>query len=128
MSSIRRTTAALGASVLLATSLAGVAASPAQAADREFRYAGADIDFDVERDDGRYEVDVDVDDAAPGSRWRIVLRHNGKVFHKAVHRADSDGEIEVDRERANTRGRDTFKLTIKKIGGPRAKSRTIRRR
>lgn len=128
MLNLRRTTATLGATALLATPLAVVAASPAVAADREFGYAGAEVEFDVEKDDGRFEIDVDVDDAKPGSKWRIVLRHNGKVFHKRVHTADSDGDIDVDRERRDTRGRDTFKLTIKRIGGPAARSSVIKRR
>ena len=126
MLSLRRTTATLGAAALLAAPLA--AASPAVAADREFRYAGAEIEFDVEKDDGRYEIDVDVDDAKPRSKWRIKILHNGKVVHNRIHRADSDGEIDVDRVRRDTRRRDTFKLTIKKIPGPRAKSSVIRRR
>lgn len=128
MLKLRRTTATLGAMALIATPLTLMAASPASAADREFRYAGADVDFDVERDDGRFEVDVDIDDAKPGSKWRIVLRHDGKVFHKRVHRADGDGDIDVDKSRPNTVGKDVFKLKVKKIGAEKAATRTIRRR
>lgn len=128
MLNLRRTTATLGATALLATPLAVLTASPAAAADREFGYAGADVEFDVERDDGRFEVEVEIDDARPGSRWRVVLRHNGKVFHERVHRADGDGEVEIEKKRRNTRGRDTFKLTVKRIGGPKARKATIRRR
>ena len=128
MTNLRRRTAPLGAAALLASPLTFMAAAPAAAADREFRYGGAEIEFDVEKDDGRFEVDVDVDDAKSGSTWRIVLRHDGKRFHKKVHRADSDGDIEIDKNRRDTRGKDVFKLRIKKIGGPTAVTRTIRAR
>lgn len=122
----RRTTAALGAVALLSAPLAVLSAAPASAADREFRYAGAEIDFDVEKDDGRIEVSVDIDDARPGTRWRVVLRQNGRVFHKKVHRADREGDVEIDKNRPDTRGRDTIKLTVKKVGAKKAATRVIR--
>ena len=129
MSKLRRTTATVGAAALLAAPLAIVGASPASAADREFKYAGADVEFDVDRDDGRYEVEVELDDVKkPNARYRIVLRQNGKVFHKKVHRAGGDREISIEKNRPNTRGKDVFKLRIKKIGAKKAAVRTIRRR
>jgi len=128
MVGMRKITATIGTAALLATPLSLVAASPAAAADREFRCAGADVDFDVEKDDGRFEVDVDIDDAKPGSKWRIVLRHDGNRFHKKVHRADNDGEIDIDKNRPNTNGKDVFKLKVKRIGGPKACTRTITKR
>lgn len=128
MTNLRRITATLGAATLLASPLTFMTAAPVMAADREFRYAGAEIEFDVEKDDGRFEVEVEVDDAKPGSKWRVILKHDGKRFHKKVHRADGDGEIEIDKDRPDTRGKDVFKLRIKKIGGPKAVTRTIRAR
>jgi hypothetical protein len=122
---VRRTTAAVAAAALLASPMA--LAGPASAADREFRVGGADVEFDVEKDDGRFEVEVDIDDAKPGSKWRVVLRHDGKRFHNRVHRADSDGDVDIDRKRPNTAGKDTFKVVVKKVGGPK-KARTIRMR
>lgn len=127
MFTLRKAAATLGATALLASPLA-LAAAPAHAADREFRCGGADVEFDVEKDDRRFEVDVDVDDATPGSKYRIVLRHNGKVFHKKVYRADSDGDVaDFDRKRPDTRGKDRFAITVKKIGGPKACTRVITR-
>ena len=126
----RKTIATVGATALLATPLSMIA-SPAHAdgpeKDREFRVAGAEVDFKVEKDDGRFEIEVDIDDAKPGSKWRVVLKHDGRLIHKKVHRADSDGEIEIDKNRRNTKGADTFKVRVKKIGGD-SKSRTIRMR
>jgi hypothetical protein len=128
MLNLRRTTATLGAAALVAAPLTLMTAAPASAAEREFRVAGADVDFQVEKDDGRFEVDVDIDDAQPGSRWRVVLWHDGKRFHKRVHTADNDGDVDIDKNRRNTAGKDVFKVKVKKIGGPKAKTRTIRLR
>lgn len=125
---LRRTAAALGTTALVAAPLTMMTASPAAAADREFRYAGAKVGYDVEKDDGRFEIDVDVDDAKPGSRWTISLWHDGKRYYHRTRTADRDGDIEVQRSRANTRGKDVFKMRIKRVGGPAAETRTITRR
>jgi hypothetical protein len=125
MLNLRRTTATLGAAALVAAPLTLMTAAPASAAEREFRVAGADVDFEVEKDDGRFEVEVDIDDAKPGSRWRVVLWQDGKRYHKRVHTADRDGDVEIDKNRRNTAGKDVFKVKVKKIGGPKAKTRVI---
>jgi hypothetical protein len=123
---VRRTTAAVAAAALLASPMA--LAGPASAADREFRVGGADVEFDVEKDDGRFEVEVDIDDAKPGSKWRITLWHNGKRFFKDTRRADRDGDVaDVERNRPNTKGKDVFKVKVKKVGG-KSKARTITKR
>ncbi len=123
MTTIRRITATLGAAALVATPLA--VASPASAAEREFRYGGAEVEFSVEKDDGRFEVDFDLDYARRGERFRVVLKHDGKTFHKRVHTVDREGDIEIEKNRRNTAGKDVFKLKLKKIGGPKAVTRTI---
>ena len=123
----RRTVAALGAAVLVAVPL-GVAGAPsAAAAERTFRCAGAEVDFEVEKDSGRFEVDVSID-TTRNARWRVVLRQDGKVFHNRVLRADRDGDIDVDRRRPDTRGADVFVLRVKKVGGPAACTSRIRLR
>ena len=127
MFTFRRTTAALGASVLIAVPLSIVGAPPAHAADREFRCAGAQVDFEVDQERGRFEVDVSID-TTRNARWRVTLRQNGRVFHQRVHRADRDGDVDVDLRRPDTRGADVFKLRVKKIGGPAACTSRIRLR
>ena len=127
MINLRRTTAAVGTVALIATPLA-LTAAPASAAEREFRYAGADVDFSVEKDDGRFEVDVDIDGARSGSRWRVTLWHDGVRYHSRVHTADREGDVDIDKSRRNTKGADVFKLRVKKIGGAPAVTRTVRLR
>lgn len=128
MTNIRKAVATVAATALVATPLTLLTATPAAAADREFRYAGAKVELDVEKDDGRFEIDVDIDDAKPGSKWRVVLRHNGRIYHKRVHTADREGDVDIDKERPDLRGQDTFRFKIKRIGGPKAAVRVIKRR
>ncbi|MCD4524725.1 hypothetical protein [Nocardioides sp. cx-173] len=126
----RKVTAALAAAALVAapvTMIAGPAHADGPEQKREFRLAGADVDFKVEKDDGRFDVEVSIDRARPGSRWRVVLRHDGRVFVNTVRRADRDGEIDIDRFHRDTAGADVFKVRVKKVGGG-AKERTIRMR
>lgn len=129
MITLRRATATIGTAALLATPLAMLGASPASAADREFRYGGAHVEFDVEKDDGRFEIDVELDNIRKAHfRYRIVLRHDGKVIHNRIHRAGADREIEIDKNRRNTKGKDVFRLKVKRVGWKKAANRAIVRR
>lgn len=125
---LRRITAALVATAVVGAGL-GMLTSPAQAdgpeKEKEFRVSGADVDFSVEKDDGRYDVSVDIDDAKPGSRWRVVLKHEGDKIHSRIHRADDDGDVDIDRTRPDMRGTDVFKVRVKRIGGD-AQAQVIR--
>jgi hypothetical protein len=129
MSITRKATAALGVAALFAApvGLAAPANADGPEKEKEFRVAGAEVDFSVEKDDGRFEVEVDVDDARPGSKWRVVLWHDGRRYHNKGHRADDDGDIEIDKKRRDTKGKDTFKVKVKKVGGA-AKTSIIRMR
>lgn len=129
MISLRKSTATVAVGALLAAPLSLLGTSSASAADREFRYAGAKVEFDVEKDDGRFEIDVDLDNIKqPKAGWRIVLRHNGKVYHNRIHRAGGDGEIDFERKRPNTRGKDVFTIRVKKLSAKKAAVRKIVRR
>jgi hypothetical protein len=119
--STKRSAAALGAAALLAAPM--MSATPAAAADREFRYGGAEVEFEVGKDDGRFEVEVDIDGKRT-DRWRVTLWHDGKRYHHKVHQ----GDVDIEKKRPNTRGKDVFKLRVKKIGGPKAVTRVITRR
>ncbi len=114
MRTMRKATATLGIATLLAVPAVTLVASPASAVEKSGPCADARVDLSVERDDGGFEVEADVDNANPGSRWKIVLKHDGKRFYKQTRRADNDGDISVDRFRSNTAGKDVFKLTVTK--------------
>lgn len=116
MNALRRTTAATGAVALLAVPATLLVTAPAQAVERSERCDGARIELSVEKDDGRFEVEADVDDAPRGSQWRVTLLQDGKRFFTDVRRADDDGDVSVDRERRNTAGKDVFTFRANKVG------------
>ena len=111
---LRKTIAAAGVAALLAAPMA--TAAPAAAADREFRYGGAEVDFEVDKDDGRFEVELDIDDAKRGTKWRIMLYQDGKRYYNKLHTAPRDGDIEIERNRPDTWGKDVFKLRLHRAG------------
>lgn len=105
---------------LPATALA-VTAVPAAAdpgdAERHGRCGGGSYELSVDREDGGYEVGVDLDRVAPGSRWTIVVRHDGTRATKVTRRADREGDLDVDLFRRGTAGSETFAFTAKRVGG-----------
>lgn len=126
-----RTGIAALTAVAVAAPAALLLAAPAHAdgpeKSKEFRFAGAEVDFSVEKERGKFEVDVDLDDVRPGSRWRLVLRHDGKVVHDRTYTADREGEVEFTKYRKDTKGKDTFKLAVRKVDGPKRYSSIVMR-
>lgn len=111
----------IASTALLATAAAGttvLVAGPASAdVDRTGTCAGATYELSVDRERGGWEVDADLDNARPGSSWRVALRHDGQVVTSRVHTADAEGEIDVDAWRRDTAGSDSFVLKVKPVGG-----------
>ncbi|QIK65550.1 hypothetical protein G7072_03655 [Nocardioides sp. HDW12B] len=116
MNALRRTTAATGAVALLAVPATMLITAPAQAVDRSERCDGARIELSVEKDDGRFEVEADVDNALRGSQWRVTLLQDGNRYFTDVRTADNEGDVSVDRNRPNTAGKDVFTFRANKVG------------
>jgi hypothetical protein len=126
MKHLTRTVAGLGTAVALAVPTALVVAAPAHAdVERRGACGAGSYELSVDREDGGYEVSADVDRVAPGSRWRVVMKHDGQRFYRNVLRADHEGELDVDRQRGNTSGRDTFTFRAKRLGHPVACSARV---
>lgn len=125
MNLLQKTTTTLAASALLAVPALVVAATPASAVERSGTCSGARFELSAEKDDGRFEVEADIDNARPGSKWRVILKHDGRTYYNKVRTADREGDISADFNRRNTAGKDVFKLTVKKVGSSTACSRTI---
>ena len=114
-----RTTAALTtAGALLAVPTAVLVAAPAHAdVDREGRCGAGTYDFSVDREGRGFEVSADLDNQRPGSRWKIVVREDGRVIANITRRADREGDVELDRFTRNTAGTDRFVMRATPIGG-----------
>lgn len=113
-----RATALLSATALVAIPASLLVASPAHAdvtksgACGEGRY-----ELSVDRERGGWEVDADLDNVTPGSKWKIVLKHDGKTYFSGVRTADYEGDLDVDRYRKNTAGKDKFVFKATRVGG-----------
>jgi hypothetical protein len=128
---------ALATTAAVAAGTTAAVAAPASADGPEREVRGSigsghyEINAEKERSSGhsRFEVDADLDGVAKGSTWRMVVRHEGKRISKQVVRATpDDGRYEVDfREvRArNTTGKDTFKVTLVRVGTQTKVTRTL---
>jgi hypothetical protein len=114
-----RITAAIAAGSVLAVPVALVATAPSAHADVE-RHGNCGpgvYEFSVDREGNGFEVSADLDGLRPGSRWKVVLRHDGTKIASVVRRADHEGDIDVERFRPNTAGADKFKMVAKRVGG-----------
>ena len=108
-----------GVAVAAAAGSTVLVTAPAHAdTERTGTCAGATYELNVDRERGGFEVDADLDNAKPGSSWRVAIQHDGKVVTSKVRTADREGEIDVDTWRRNTAGSDTFRLTVTPAGGP----------
>jgi 2-methylaconitate cis-trans-isomerase PrpF len=110
-----RTFAKLGLAALVAT-FALVAAAPAVASDdddiiRRGSCSGAtDWKLKLDHDDGRIEVEFEVDQNRRGERWRVVLRRDGNRVFKGVRTTHGrSGSFEVERKIRNPAGPDRIK-------------------
>ena len=101
-------------------------------ADVERRGACSDgkarYDMDVDRDDGRFEVSFEVDSNVRGQRWQIALFQDGRRFFRDTRTTDREGEVEVERDRRNTAGTDSFRARAVNLGNGEVCSVRIVRR
>ncbi len=68
-------------------------------------------------ENGQIEVEYELDDAAPGELWRVILRKNGKVILRTSQRTNGVGDLEVRKVTPNTSGADRIEAVAKRQGG-----------
>ncbi len=112
-------TALLGLSVPAVLMLSGSANALTDRRDddteRTIACGQALVELNVDQEPNAFEVDGDIDNANPGSAWKVVLRHDGdKVLARTV-KADYEGELEVGTMRPDTSGSDVFTLRVKNV-------------
>lgn len=107
-----------GRAIAVGVALAGLVGASASAAsaqdDDDDRVivtgrcsSGADWKLKVKTDDGRLEVEGEVDSNVAGQRWRWALRHNGSVSDRGVSTTTQrSGSFEVERKIVDLAGTD----------------------
>jgi hypothetical protein len=114
----------IAAAVLLATVVPTLAAGAAQAqsGDEVVRRGSCtgntDWKIKAKYDNGRIEVEAEIDSNHNGQTWGWVLRHNGSVSArgKSVTKAPS-GSFTVNRRTVNAAGTDAFKFRATRPSG-----------
>jgi len=107
-------TIATATALLAALPLSVLVATPAHANDREVVRHGScsgstDWKIKAKPDDGRLEVESEIDSNRAGQTWRWALRHDGQVAATGRSRtAGRSGSFEVERKLRNTAGSDGF--------------------
>ncbi|MFC4785716.1 hypothetical protein ACT8ZV_14640 [Nocardioides sp. MAHUQ-72] len=108
-------TTGLAAVVLIASALPVIGAGTAHASDDVVRRGSCtgstDWKMKAKPDDGRIEVESEVDSNRNGQTWRWVLRHDGDVVARGTSttRAPS-GSFEVSRRTTDHAGTDSFRF------------------
>jgi hypothetical protein len=89
-------------------------ALPATAGDEDVRRSGtcsgrSDWKLKLSPEDGRLEVEFEVDQNVNGDTWRVVMRHDGNRFFRGRRTTQPpSGSFEVRRVVNNHDGRDRF--------------------
>ena len=103
-------------SALIVASAAAAAPQLATAKDDDGEVAvsgkcsgSASTDLKAKPDDGRLEVEFEVDQNRSGVRWTVTIRRNGRVVVNTTRRtAGASGSFSVERRIANPAGTDTI--------------------
>lgn len=66
-------------------------------------------------ENGRVEVEYEIDQARTGDRWRVVIKSGGKTILRTVRRVDSLGNVEVRKLTANLPGTETIRVRGKNL-------------
>jgi len=107
----------LAAATVMAVALVGGPIASAKDRDvvRRGRCSGrSDWKLKLSPENGRIEVEFEVDQNKVGRRWRVVLKHDGVRFMRGIRRTHGpSGSFEVRRVAGNRRGPDRFFATAR---------------
>jgi hypothetical protein len=110
----------VGLAAVLALSVAGAAPAAAKGGDviREGACSGsADWKLKLSPQDGRIEVEYEVDSNVRGQRWRVRLLKNGNPIFRGVRTTRGpSGSFEVRVVTSNTAGPDVFRARATHAG------------
>ena len=110
---VRRMTAALAVPAISVAALAGPATASGGNDDRVERTGSCsgrtDWKIKAKSDDGRIEVEAEIDSNRVGQTWNWRFKHNGSVFSTGASTTKApSGSFEVRRKPADFAGTDNF--------------------
>ena len=129
MSTSRITTVALAVAVALATVAAALTVAPRASAKDGLRVSGtctkgSTAKLKLSREDGRIEVEFEVDQNRNGVRWHVGLRRNGALVASTTARTRApSGSFSVRRLIADGQGTDRVTAVARRASGERCTAR-----
>jgi hypothetical protein len=96
---------------------AGIASAGQNDVIREGSCADAsDWKLKVSPEDGRLEVEFEVDQNVSGNRWRVSIRHDGDLAFRGIRTTrGASGSFEVRIVENDAAGRDTFSARARNL-------------
>lgn len=108
--------AGLTAAALFAL-VAPAAANDADVIRRGQCSGASDWKLKLSPEDGRIEVEFEVDQNRVGQRWRVTLARDGNEFFQGTRNTQApSGSFEVERRISNASGRDRVTARARNIG------------
>lgn len=116
--SVRRTVAT--AAVALLGAVPVLAAAPAHAGGDVIRRGSCtgstNWKIKASPDNGRIEIEAEIDSNVNGQRWRWVLRHNGSLSARGTSRTQApSGSFSVERSTVNGPGTDAYRFRARNL-------------
>jgi len=107
---IRRNVMVVGMAAVMALAIAPAAIAGSREVVRSGSCSAAsDWELKVGPDDGRIELEFEVDSNVVGQRWNVAIRQDGnRIFRGSRVTQGPSGSFDVERHPANTAGADRF--------------------
>ena len=77
---------------------------------------GIETKLKLSPENGQIEVEYELEDAVPGSRWRVTVTKNGRTILRTTKRANAAGYLEVRQVTRNLKGNETIRATAERVG------------
>lgn len=68
-------------------------------------------------ENGRIELEYELDNAAPNEAWRIIIRKNGRAILRTTKRTNGVGDLEVRKLTSNGNGNERIEASAKRVSG-----------
>jgi hypothetical protein len=78
---------------------------------------GVSSKLSASSENGRIEVEYELDDAKPGDVWRILIRKNGSVILRTQRRVNAAGDAAVRVLTPNGNGNERITAQATRVGG-----------
>lgn len=102
---------------LAIASLATAAAKDGDIIKRGNCAGGVKTKLKASPENGRIEVEYELDNAAPNEAWRVIVKKNGRAILRATKRTNGVGDLKVRKVTSNGNGNERIEASAKRVSG-----------